>query len=105
MLKQEKIDFLYSFVNKKMHMGYLFMYICENGLWKYDLEESDLMNCFLRTWKEECIIAKITFNEYACAPPDSEIEAIKSITFGIYKKEDSVESEELNLDDYEIGSS
>jgi len=75
----EKIDELRSFIGKEINCGTLFEAICVGNQWKYDLEESDLMCFFSRTWIKEGYKAMIFLEDFICAPPYHEEECIQSI--------------------------
>ena len=87
MTKQEKIKQLKSFTGKTIDCEVLFSFLCEEGKWKYDTEESDLILCFMRTWKKEGYIAKIVLEDAICAPPYGEEGEIKEIIIGTFNIE------------------
>jgi hypothetical protein len=90
MKKDEKIAQLKSLYGKTIDCETVFNSICEDGEWKYDTEESDLLLCFMRTWKKECYIAKIVLEDGICAPPYGEEGVIAEITFGKFNKDEYV---------------
>ncbi len=82
MTKTEKINELKSYFGKTVDCGRIFESICEtenHPEWKYDLEESDLMNFFSRTWVEEGYKAMLFLEEFVCAPPFGEEEVLQEI--------------------------
>jgi hypothetical protein len=49
--------------------------------WKVDTEESNLMAAMSRTWRAEGIKVWLRLENFVCAPPDGEVEALDSICF------------------------
>ena len=87
MTKEENIKQLKSFTGKTIDCEVLFSFICEDGSWKYDTEESDILLCYMRTWKKEGYIAKIVLEDGICAPPYGEEGEIKEIIIGTFNTE------------------
>lgn len=80
MTNSEKIAELQSYFGKNMDCGVLFTELCLSGAsWKYDLEESDLMNFFSQTWAKEGYKAMLFLQEFVCAPPDGEEEVMDEL--------------------------
>ncbi len=93
MTKTEKINELKSYYGKTFDWGSVFESICETDehpQWKYDLEESDLMNFFSRTWVEEGYKAMVFLEEFICAPPYDEEEVLKEIVVAKINPDDLV---------------
>jgi len=87
MTKEEKIKQLKSFTGKTIDCEVLFTTLCEAGKWKYDTEESDILLCFMRTWKNEGYIAKIVLEDGVCAPPYGEEGELAEIIIGKFDTE------------------
>ncbi len=49
--------------------------------WKVDTEESNLMVAMSRTWRAEGIKVWLHLEQFVCAPPSGEVEALDRITF------------------------
>lgn len=98
MTKPEKIQHLQSLINKEVDCWKIFQALCENGPWKYDTEESDIALCFMRTWPEEGIIAKLVLEDGICAPPDGEVGVIERILVGRYDKAQYIPIPEVTAD-------
>ena len=80
MTTAEKIAQLESFVGKTIDCGAVFTALClSDAGWKYDLEESDLMNFFSYTWAKEGYKAMLFLEEFVCAPPDDEEETLSEL--------------------------
>jgi hypothetical protein len=80
MTKSEKIAKIESFFGQNMDCGELFTELClSEAKWKYDLEESDLMNFFSRTWAKQGYKAMLFLQEFVCAPPDGEEEILEEL--------------------------
>ncbi len=90
MTNADKISQIQSYQGKKVNCTNIFKYLCQTDFptpnvtrWKYDLEESDLMQFFSRTWTKEndaeSFKAFLYFEEYICTPPYGEEEIISKI--------------------------
>ena len=100
---EEKIFQIKAFIGKTIDCEILFNSLCEDGKWKYDTEESDILLCFMRTWKKESYIAKIILEDGVCAPPYGEEGEIAEITIGKFDKNEYIKipkiSDHLSDDD------
>ena len=90
MTNAEKIRQIQSYQGKQVNCINIFKYLCQTDFptpdvtrWKYDLEESDLMQFFSCTYTTtlgtEGFKAFLYFEEYICAPPYGEEEIISKI--------------------------
>lgn len=98
MTKPEKIHHLHSLTNKEIDCSKIFETLCENGSWKYDTEESDIVLSFMRTWHDEGIIAFLVLEDGICAPPDGEVGVIERILVGRYDKAQYIPIPEVTAD-------
>lgn len=98
MQKQEKIAKIKNFIGKTVDCEIIFNALCEDGNWKYDTEESDILLCFMKTWEKEQIIAKIIFEDGVCAPPYGEEGVINKIIVGKFDNDDYVSIPDISND-------
>lgn len=79
----------------------LYVELCLDGQWKHDLEESDLMKAFIRTWWKEGIRVQLVLEDFVCTPPFSEEANLRCIELGRFdpskwKAPEKVEEDEDN---------
>jgi hypothetical protein len=98
MKKEEKIAQIKNFIGKTIDCEIIYKSLCEEGKWKYDTEESDILLCFMRTWKDESYIAKITLEDGVCAPPFGEEGEIAKITIGKFDKKEYIKIPKVSGD-------
>jgi hypothetical protein len=98
MTKEEKIARLKTFIGKTVNCDLIFNALCEASNWRYDTEESDIVLCFMRTWKNEGYIAKILLEEGISAPPDGETGEIAGFLIGTFDKEEYINIPDVSVD-------
>jgi hypothetical protein len=69
MKSTHEISKLEELLDEPISPAHFFARLCVEGKWKYDLEESDLMIGFSRTWRKEGMKAWLYFSDYLNAPP------------------------------------
>jgi hypothetical protein len=105
MTNLEKIAEIESYFGRSMDCGTLFGQLCATDEdWKYDLEESDLMNFFSRTWAKEGYKAMLFLEEFVCAPPDGEIETLSELVVVKINPDDLGKAEPRYTADYDEDS-
>lgn len=98
MTKAEKTAQLKTLIGKTVNCDLIFNALCEAGNWKYDTEESDILLCFMRTWKEEGYIAKIILEDGISAPPDGDTDELAGFIIGKYNREEYINIPNISVD-------
>jgi hypothetical protein len=100
----EKIADLTSYGGQRIDCEILFTHVCENNQWRYDLEESDCMLYFCRTWADKGYKAMVMLEEYICSPPHDESGTIEEIFIAKINPADLGKNPaSYTLDDYDDG--